>query len=340
MAFAIRLVPASANLPTGDPALPLAGFFQSLAARFARPAESRDHTFDSAPLFLFEARQMTMACDPIPPGNGARLMGRSRGVVNAPFASQRSEQMAFSAMGMPALALDVDQTRVSIKGTDADAYDVRFCVQARGPGENEARQLLEHVTLARTNELLKIRKPEYSRDHPTDAWLRIAAPRHRAITVNGNYSYTEIFGMDASVRIVTTHARVKLVGVAGDVTATAHLGVIDFAGDSGRIRLNADGEIGNINLKLIAPRFDGTLEATAEVAIRVLLSPAFQSSFEALVDSPERFVCRGAIAPHVRRHDREGRVVFAYGPGNPALRFSSHGVLVIDSGEQPIATSQ
>jgi hypothetical protein len=247
---------------------------------------------------------------------------------------KRSEHLAFSAMDMQSLSLDVDQARVSIAGTDADGYDVRFCAQAGGASENEARRLLEHVTLARTNELLKIRKPTNSRDHPTDAWLRVAAPRHRAVTANGNYSYTEIVGMDASVRVVTTHARVKLLGVAGDVSATA--GSIDFAGDSGRIRLSAGGEI---NLKLIAPRFDGTLEATADVAIRVLLSPAFQSSFEAVVDRPERFMCRGAFAPHVRRHDREGRVVFTYGPGIPALRFVSHGVLVIDSGEQPIANS-
>jgi hypothetical protein len=319
--------------------LPLAGFFNSLAARFARPVESRDRTFDPAPPFLFEAREMTTPCDPVPPGR-ARLVGRSRGPVSAPFVCKRSEHLAFSAMDMPELVLDVDQTRVSIAGADADGYDVRFCAQARGPSENETRQLLEHVTLARTGGSLKVRKPKHSFDRAINAWLRIAAPRHRPVTVNGSYSYTEIFGMDAWVRVVTTHARVKLLGVAGDVSATAHVGVVDFAGDSGRIRLNADGEIGEINLKLTAPRFEGTLEATAEAAIRVLLSPAFESSFEAVVDRPERFVCCADIAPQIRRHDREGRAVFAYGSGIPDLRFVSHGVLVIDSGEQPIANRQ
>jgi hypothetical protein len=33
----------------------------------------------------------------------------------------------------------------------------------------------------------------------------------------------------------------------------------------------------------------------------------------------------------VRRHDREGRVVFTCGIGDPVLRFVSHGALVIDS---------
>jgi hypothetical protein len=67
------------------------------------------------------------------------------------------------------------------------------------------------------------------------------------------------------------------------------------------------------------------------VAIRVLLPPKSESPFEAIVDREDLFVYRADIAPHVRRHDCEGRVVFADGISDPVLRLVSHGVLIIDS---------
>jgi len=141
----------------------------------------------------------------------------------------------------------------------------------------------------------------------------------------------EIFGIDAPVRVSTTHPRIKLLELTGEVQATACVGVIDFAGDRGRVQLNADGEIGTINLKFAAPRFEGALDAKAEVAIRILFPPRYESPFEAIADRPDQFVCRADIAPHVRRRDRDGLVVFVYGLGDPVLRFVSRGVLIIDS---------
>jgi hypothetical protein len=161
--------------------------------------------------------------------------------------------------------------------------------------------------------------------------VHIEAPHDRGVTVNGSYSYLEVFGIEAPVRASTTHARMKLLDVTGGVQATAHIGIIDFAGDRGQVQLNADGEIGEINLMLTAPRFEGALEAKAEVAVRVLVPPAWESPFEAVVDQPERFVCRAGIASQVRRHDRDGRVIFTYGIGARVLRLVSHGALVIDA---------
>jgi hypothetical protein len=219
---------------------------------------------------------------------------------------------------------------VSVIGTDADMYNMRFCAQAGGRNEDEARRSLDKITLTRTRRLLKVRIPQYSRERSTNAWLHVEADRRRAVAMNGSYSYMEVFNVDGPVRVVTTHARMKLLDLTGEVQATARVGVIDFAGDRGRIELNADGEIGEINLKLTATRFGGTLDAEAEVAIRILLPPVWESPFEAIVDRPDLFVCRAGIAPHVRRLDRDGRVVFIYGLSCPVMRLVSHGVLVID----------
>jgi hypothetical protein len=144
----------------------------------------------------------------------------------------------------------------------------------------------------------------------------------------------EILGIDRPDHVSTTHARIKLLAVTGEVQATAHVGIIDFAGDRGRLELNADGEIGEINLKLTGPRFEGTLDAKADVAVRVLLPPEWESPFEAIVDRSELFVCRADIGPHLRRHDGDSTVVFTYGVGQPVLRFVSRGALVIDSADR------
>jgi hypothetical protein len=311
--------------------MPLPGFFQSLRAMLVRPVQYSEDKFHPVHLFLFDARRMGTPCDQATPGKGPRAVLRGLPPI-APSVCNRLEQLSLSTAEMPTLAVDVgNQTQVSIIGTDADMYNARFCAQAGGADEDDARRTLEKITLTRAGQLLEVRTPQYSLERPLNAWLHVEAARHRAVTVNGSYSYTEIFGIDAPVRVSTTHARIKLLEVTGEVQATACVGVIDFAGDRGRVQLNADGEIGTINLKLTATRFEGTLDTKAEVAIRILLPPAYESPFEAIVDRPDLFVCRADIAPYVRRRDRDGLVVFAYGLGDPVLRFVSRGVLVIDS---------
>jgi len=294
-----------------------------------RPPRIRKYNFEPAASFLFDARPMSTPCDRISP-----TLPRVEivGPPIAPAVCHRAEELSLSTTEMPALAIDAgNQTDVSIIGSEADLYKVRFCAQAGGSDQNDARVSLDKIALNHTGRLLEVRTPQYSRERPVNAWLRIEASRRRAVTVKGTYSYMEVFGIDAPVHISTTHARIKLLDVSGEVEAASSVGIIDFAGDRGQIQLQADGEIGEINLKPTAARFRGTLDASAEVAIRVLLPPGFESPFEAIVDRPELFVCRAALAPQVRRHSRGGAVVFSYGSGDPVLRLRSHGALVIDS---------
>jgi hypothetical protein len=232
---------------------------------------------------------------------------------------------------MPQLAIDVDQASVSVVGTGAGAHAVRFCAQAGGRSDDDARRTLEKITMTSAGESLRVRTPQYTRERPANAWVHIEAPHQRGISVNGRYSYLEVFGIEAPVRASTTHARMKLLDVTGEVRAHAHVGIIDFAGDRGQIQLNADGEIGEINLMLSVARFEGTLDAKAEVAVRVLVAPGFESPFEAVVDRPELFACRAGLAPQVRHHPHGGRVIFTYGHGSPVLRLISRGALVIDA---------
>lgn len=305
------------------------GFLQSLGAMFARPAQRREYNFDPVHRSLFDPRPSRTPCDEVRPGPGPRFVVGGRPI--APYVRKRSERLSFSLAEMPQLAIDVDQASVSVVGTGAGAYAVRFCAQAGGASDDDARRTLQKITLTRPGHSLKVRAPQYTRERPAKAWLHVEAPHERGVTVNGSYSYLEVFGIEAPVRASTTHARMKLLDVTDVVQATAHIGIIDFAGDRGQVQLKADGEIGEINLMLTAPRFKGALAAKAEVAIRVLVPPAWESPFEAIVDRLERFVCRAGIAPQVRRHDRDGRVVCTYGHGAPVLRLVSRGALVIDA---------
>src|SRR5258706_1824762 len=315
-----------------DASMQLPGLFRSLGAMYTGAARVREYNFEPPHLALFDSAGMTAPCDQESRRRGLRVV--PRGTAIAPFVRRRSEHLSFSPAEMPALAIDAgNQATVSIMGTDADKYEVRFCAQAGAANEGDARRSLEEITLERTSQWLKVRVPQYSRERPAQARLDVQAARHRAVRVNGSYSYTELFGIDAVVRLSTTHARMKLIEVAGDVHATAHVGIIDFAGDRGRIELHADGEIGEINLKFTNTLFDGTLDAEAEVAIRVLLPPACESSFEAVVERPDLFVCRADIAPRLRRQDRRGAVAFSYGHDDPLLRLISHGAMVIDTAD-------
>jgi hypothetical protein len=309
--------------------MPLPGFFQSLGAMFARPVRPRQYNFDAVQPSLFDSRPSTTPCDQEPRGQHFRAVVRGRSI--APAVVERSEQLSLSTAERPALVIDGNQSMVRIIGTDADMYNVRFCAQAGGRNEHDARRSLQKITLKRTRQLLNVRTPQRSRERLTNAWLHVEAARHHAVTMNGSYSYTEIFGIDAPVRVSTTHARIKLLEVTGEVQVNARVGVIDFASDRGRVQLDADGEIGEINLKPTAARFEGTLDAKAEIGIHILLPPVCESPLEAIVDRPDLFICRARIAPYVHRRDRDGLAVFVYGLGDPVLRFVSYGALVIDS---------
>jgi hypothetical protein len=70
----------------------------------------------------------------------------------------------------------------------------------------------------------------------------------------------------------------------------------------------------------------------SEGAVRVLLAPAFASSFEAVVRSDRDFACRADICEQVHRSKRGGHSVFTYGSGEPQIRFTStSGIVVVDS---------
>jgi hypothetical protein len=88
--------------------------------------------------------------------------------------------------------------------------------------------------------------------------------------------------MTGPVRVTATHARASILDITGKVDASGF--VVDFAGSRGRVKLSSERDI---NVKLRAPRFEGSLMAWAQGPVRVLVPPSFQTPFQAIVNRPQ-----------------------------------------------------
>jgi hypothetical protein len=161
--------------------------------------------------------------------------------------------------------------------------------------------------------------------------LIIEAPAEAPITVHASFAPVEVRNMTGPVRVTAIHARAKLLNATGSVDATGF--VVDFAASKGTVILSAEAEI---NLKLTPVRFQGTLTAWAQRAVRVLIPPAFQTPFQAVVNRPQDFVCRTEFTAAVKREKKGGLYMFTYAgdrsvaPDRVDLR-SEHATVVIDT---------
>ena len=205
-----------------------------------------------------------------------------------------------------------------------------LCAEAGAQSEAEASHLLEQIKLTPDNGTLTLVTPQGSPQSQPNAHLRVRAPADAPITINGTYAALAVRGINAPVKLTTTHARITILDTTGDVDAAANeFGIVDFSGTRGHVRLHAATEI---NINLPDQRFDGTLEAVAERPVRVVLPPGSDTPFEAVVAHARDFVCRADICGKVKATKRDGNAVFTFGVGEPLLRFRSmNGPVVIDN---------
>src|SRR5215467_11095839 len=283
-----------------------------------------------AALFSFEEYPARSSCDEIPPpsGKGAKVYTILSGTE---FALHRKDQLTLASREVSELTVRPRSAMVSISGAQADSWSVELCASAGKLLGPDAQSILDSIRLARTGNTLSLAGPEkYDPDRPSRAELYITAPKELPVTVDGSYSYVEVRGINAPVKVRTSNARVKILQTAGKVDADATgMGIIDFVGSQGDVRLNADTEL---NLKLAAPVFDGSLSGTANQAIRVVLPDNFSTPFEAEVRKPADFVCRAEFCKQIKHQHLKDTELFQFGPPNAALRFTSnHGQVIVDS---------
>jgi hypothetical protein len=156
--------------------------------------------------------------------------------------------------------------------------------------------------------------------------LVVEGPFDAGLVVHGSYTAVEVSDITGPVRIAATHGRATVLDTTGQLDATA--GCVGFAGAHGRVTLSAEAEI---NLKMTAPQFTGTLLAWAQRLVRMLVPLGFMTPFEVIVSQREHFVCRAALSPVKQK--RQGELyVFTHGLADgdrPALRLRSEAATVV-----------
>ena len=296
----------------------------------------RKYGLEPADQFLFERNHTPTPCEQSRnPQTGVRLVARGS---NRPAHSvQRTDRMDFSRADMPIFAMRLGPSMFEASANTSN-YSLELCAEAGAASESDAGALLEEIKLTRDDKLLSLSMPKFVQERPSTAFIQVQAPRETPITVNGQYAAMRVIGMDAPVHLSTTHARITLLDTTGNVDARAESGIIDFSGERGQVRLDADW---GINLNFTARHFEGSLDARAPQPIRVLLPPGFASAFEVTVQRNSDFVCRADICDQIASHKRDGKYVFGFGSGTPALHFVSlGGPVIVDSVDQLPAIHQ
>jgi hypothetical protein len=244
----------------------------------------------------------------------------------------RSEELNLSSSEAPTLTITADPSNMIVMaGSGRSDWFIRYCARSEGNSVAEARQRLQQVSLTHLGSLVQMKRIGRDDEQHTMSSFLVDAPAEAETVINASFGSVEVHDMNSPVRVTASHGRAKILDTTGQVDADAF--VIDFAGSQGRVTLSAEAEI---NLKMTASRFEGTILAWAQRPLRVLVPQGFMTPFQAMVNRPQDFICRADICSKVKRERKNGLSVFTYAgdgsaaPENVHLR-SERATVVIDN---------
>jgi hypothetical protein len=162
---------------------------------------------------------------------------------------------------------------------------------------------------------ISVTGPTLYEGHHRRGDLVVDGPANAAVVIHGSYTTVDVRDIAAPVRIAAAHARARIIGTTGQLDVTA--GVVDFAGSCGRLTLSAEAEI---NLKMTANYFEGTLSAWAQRTVRMLVPPGFTTPIQVVVRRAEDFVCRTEFSSDVKQKRQGELYIFTYGVDNGGQR--------------------
>lgn len=285
-------------------------FLFSLSSLFTSAASDSRRKYELQPAadFLFERTPFGSECADRTPnqrmGPGVRVVLSS----GAAYKRTRAETLTLSRADVPALTITADPSNlVEVNGSQRTDWSLRFCAQGEGKTEGEARERQQAVSMNRIGSTVSLNGAALGHPAGTAGQLAVDAPADAPIVVHASFAAVEVRDMTGPVRVTATHGRAKILDTTGKVDANAF--VVDFAGSKGEVNLSAEAEI---NLKLTAPRFEGTLSAWAQRPVRVLVPKGFQTPFQAIVNRPQDFACRTDFCSKVRQEKKDGLYVFTF----------------------------
>jgi len=282
---------------------------------FANPSDSqqkfsqRKYDLQPAPDFVFQDKQFHAPCAdrpstvPMRPGTAFLTV-----TPQAPYLRTRLEHFSFPRADIPALTVTADVGAVlKIAGEDRDDWSLRLCARGEGDSAEQALARMQQVSLTHVGGTVSLGGSSSNSMPEGRADLTIQAPQDAPMTVHSSFAAVEVLDMSGPVRIAAPRGRATILNSTGRVDVTAF--VVDFAGARGTIILNAGAEI---DLKLTAARFQGSLSASAGHAVRVLVPQDFQTPFQAIVSRRDDFVCRADFCSAVKSEKKNGLYVFTF----------------------------
>lgn len=190
-------------------------------------------------------------------------------------------------------------------GNNRDDWSIRFCSEGGGQTEAEARERLHQVSMTRLGGTISVNSAPLVESGYRRGSLVVDASVDAPVVIYAAYSAVQVRDIAGPLRVTATHARTTILDTTGRVDVSAF--VVDFAGSRGMVNLNAEAEI---NLKMTASRFDGTLLAWAQHPVRLLVPPGFATPFQAVVNHPRDFVCRADFCSKVKQNNNNGLCIY------------------------------
>jgi hypothetical protein len=278
----------------------------------------RDYELQPASEFLFERRLVARQCaDRRPEISETRVHGSGAILVASgqlPYRLTRREEFVVPPDEAATLTITSDPySCVAVLGSSGRDWAISFCAQGEGESEAEARARLQQLSLSAAGGRLALTAPGLYEGSHRRGDLVVEGPKDGGVVIHCTYTPVEVRDMAGPVRVAATHARASILDTTGQVDATA--GVVDFAGSCGRVTLNAEAEI---NLKVTARRFEGTLLAWAQRCVRVLVPLGFETPIEAVVSRRADFVCRTEFVSNVKQKRQGELYIFTCGVSNGA----------------------
>lgn len=303
-----------------------------VAPALQRKFSQRDYDRQSASAFLFVDRPFHSPCvdrpEKVLPRPGSAVLVSSS---QFPYARTHLEHLSIPVAEAPSLTVTADgSAMIQVAGREQADWAVRSCVVGEGASEAEAQANMERLSLVRNGALVSA-AGGVPGVHGARSEVTIDGPENAPVTVYAAWGAIAVHDMAGTVRTAAAHGRTTILNSSGRVDASGY--VIDFAGDKGTVFLDAATEI---NLKLNATTFHGTLSANADRAVRVLVPQGFATPLEARVANRKNFVCRADFCSHLTEGKEDGIYVFRYAgneqstPSHVNLR-SANATVVIDT---------
>jgi hypothetical protein len=228
---------------------------------------------------------------------------------------------------LPALQLSVEPpSMVSVTGAPIGSYSFNVWAE-HSTGSQEGDERSQLIQLTRRDEGVALTAPEEAAIAGYWCYLDAVGPADRPVTIHADWAAIDVFDVRAPVRISSSHGRVAVLNTSDHVDVTAEQGgSIVWSGSKGQVRLEAD--LG-IDLKLTEPHFVGTVNASSDGGVRVLLPQGFTSSVRVQVCRDDEFRCDADVKQRFVRTTSSEHVTFTCGSGPAVLQLTSREKTVI-----------